>query len=219
MNPDHDLAARHPTRWSVLTAAPHRLAFLCGFASLLLASAWWACHLLARYGLAPAAALDMQLAPIWAHSFLMLFTVFPTFFLGFLFTTYPRWMNGPLVSRRSYVATPLLLTAASLAWLIGVHGGPGWQLVAVALALAGLAAALIALLRVLVDAQQVVPHAIVRALHLRSASCRWPGSATVSGTRMTSLCTSPCGPRCGVSCYRCSSRSAIGWCRSSHRTS
>ena len=126
----------------MLTAAPHRLAFLCGFASLLLASAWWACHLLARYGLAPVAALDVQLAPIWAHSFLMLFTVFPTFFLGFLFTTYPRWMNGPLVSRRAYVATPLLLTGATLAWLIGVHAGLGWQLAAVALALAGLVVAL-----------------------------------------------------------------------------
>ena len=157
MSDDHNLARR----WSVLTAAPHRLAFLCGFASLLLASAWWTCHLLARYGLAPAAALDMPLAPIWAHSFLMLFTVFPTFFLGFLFTTYPRWMNGPLVSRRAYVATPLLLTGATVAWLVGVHGRMAWQLSAVALALAGLSVALIALLRVLVDAQQVVSHAIV----------------------------------------------------------
>jgi uncharacterized protein involved in response to NO len=157
MNPDRKTASR----WSVLTAAPHRLAFLCGFGSLLLASAWWAFHLLARYGLAPAAALDMQLAPIWAHSFLMLFTVFPTFFLGFLFTTYPRWMNGPLVSRRAYVVTPLLLTGATFAWLIGVHAGLGWQLAAVALALAGLVVALVALLRVLIDAQQVVSHAIV----------------------------------------------------------
>jgi uncharacterized protein involved in response to NO len=157
MNPDRKTASR----WSVLTAAPHRLAFLCGLASLLLASAWWAWHLLARYGLAPAAALDMRLAPIWAHSFLMLFTVFPTFFLGFLFTTYPRWMNGPLVPRRAYVAAPLLLTGATLAWLIGVHAGLGWQLAAVALALAGLVVALVALLRVLIDAQQVVPHAIV----------------------------------------------------------
>jgi uncharacterized protein involved in response to NO len=157
MNPDRNTA----TRWRVLTAAPHRLAFLCGFASLLLASAWWACHLLARYRLAPVAALDMQLAPIWAHSFLMLFTVFPTFFLGFLYTTYPRWMNGPLVSRRAYVATPLLLTSATLAWLVGVHGGLAWQLSGVVLALIGLTAALVALLRVLIDAQQVVSHAIV----------------------------------------------------------
>ena len=157
MNPDRNTA----TRWSVLTAAPHRLAFLCGFTSLLLASAWWACHLLARYGLAPAAALDIELAPIWAHSFLMLFTVFPTFFLGFLYTTYPRWMNGPLVSRRAYVATPLLLAGATFAWLVGVHCGLAWQLSAVALALAGLVVALVALLRVLIDAPQVVSHAIV----------------------------------------------------------
>jgi len=157
MNADRNRASR----WSVLTAAPHRLAFLCGFASLLLASAWWACHLLARYGLAPVAAVNMQLAPIWAHSFLMLFTVFPGFFLGFLYTTYPRWMNGPLVSRRASVATPLLLTGGTLAWLAGVHGGGAWQLSAVALALAGLTVALITLLRVLIDAQQVVSHAIV----------------------------------------------------------
>jgi uncharacterized protein involved in response to NO len=157
MNPDRKTA----NRWSVLSAAPHRLAFLCGFASLLLASAWWACHLLARYGLAPAVALDMPLAPIWAHSFLMLFTVFPTFFLGFLYTTYPRWMNGPLVSRRAYVATPLLLAGATFAWLAGLHCGPAWQYSAVALAVAGLVVALVTLLRVLIDAQQVVSHAIV----------------------------------------------------------
>ena len=157
MNPDRKTAGR----WDVLTAAPHRLAFLSGFTSLLLASTWWACHLLARYGLAPAAALDMPLAPIWAHSFLMLFTVFPTFFLGFLFTTYPRWMNGPLVPRWAFVGAPLLLTAATACWLVGIHVGTGLQLAATALATAGLVIALVAFLRVLVDAQQVVSHAIV----------------------------------------------------------
>ncbi len=86
-----------------MTAAPHRLAFLCGLASLLAASVWWGLHLLARYTGFPLFALDLAVAPIWAHSFLMLFTVFPTFFLGFLFTTYPRWMNGPLVPRCGYV--------------------------------------------------------------------------------------------------------------------
>jgi uncharacterized protein involved in response to NO len=152
---------RPATRWNVLTAAPHRLAFLCGFASLLLASTWWACHLLARYGLGPVAALDLRVAPIWAHSFLMLFTVFPSFFLGFLFTTFPRWMNGPLVPRSVYVAAPLLLASATIAWLAGVHGGIAWQLAAVVLALAGIALALVALLRAMIDAQQVVSHAIV----------------------------------------------------------
>jgi len=150
-----------PNRWRVLTAAPHRIAFLCGLVSLLASSLWWGLHLTARYTGFPLFALDLTVAPIWAHSFMMLCTVFPTFFLGFLFTTYPRWMNGPLVPRGAYVAAPLLLTAATVCWLIGIHAGMALSVVAVALAAAGLLVALIALLRVLLDAQQVVAHAIV----------------------------------------------------------
>jgi len=149
------------SRWRILSAAPHRLAFLCGLASLLASSAWWGAHLLARYTGFPLFALDLAVAPIWAHSFLMLFTVFPAFFLGFLFTTYPRWMNGPLVPRRAYIGAPLLLAAATSCWLVGIHTGPGLQLTAAVLATTGLAVALIAFLRVLIGAQQLVPHAIV----------------------------------------------------------
>ena len=150
-----------PGLWHVLTAAPHRLAFLGGLVNLLAASAWWGLHLLARYTGFPLFTLDLAVAPIWAHSFLMLFTVFPTFFFGFLFTTYPRWMNGPLVPRWAYVGAPLLLTAATACWLVGIHAGLAPQLAAAALATAGLIIALVAFLRVLVDAQQVVSHAIV----------------------------------------------------------
>jgi uncharacterized protein involved in response to NO len=150
-----------PSRWAVLTAAPHRLAFLCGLASLLAASAWWGLHLVARYTGRPLFALDLAIAPIWAHSFLMLFTVFPAFFLGFLFTTYPRWMNGPLVPRWAYVAAPLLLASATGAWLAGAHTGLALQVAATGLAAAALATALLALLRVLLDADKVVSHAIV----------------------------------------------------------
>jgi uncharacterized protein involved in response to NO len=149
------------SNWQLLTVAPHRVAFLCGLASLLAASAWWGLHLLARYTGAPAFALELTVAPIWAHAFLMLFTVFPTFFLGFLSTTFPRWMDGPPVSRRIYVAAPLLITAATACWLVGVHAGLVPRLLAVGLAAAGLTLALAALLRVLLDARQVVPHAIV----------------------------------------------------------
>lgn len=150
-----------PNLWRVVTAAPHRLAFLCGLVSLLAASLWWGLHLLARYTGFPLFTLDVTVAPIWAHAFLMLFTVFPTFFFGFLFTTYPRWMNGPLVPRRAYVSAPLLLTAATACWLVGVHTSLVLQVAAAGLATAGLAVALVALLRVLIDAQQVVLHAIV----------------------------------------------------------
>jgi len=150
-----------PNRWQVMTAAPHRLAFLGGLASLLAASTWWGLHLLARYTGFPLFTLDLAVAPIWAHSFLMLFTVFPTFFFGFLFTTYPRWMNGPLVPRWAYVGAPLLLTTSTACWLVGIHAGLALQLAAAALATAGLVVALVAFLRVLIDAEQVVSHAIV----------------------------------------------------------
>ena len=87
---------------AVVTLAPHRAHFFCGLAALVTASAWWALHLLARYTGVPLFALDLTIAPIWAHSFLMLFAVFPTVIFGFLFTVYPRWMNGPLVHRAVY---------------------------------------------------------------------------------------------------------------------
>lgn len=148
-------------RWNTLTLAPHRLHFLVGMASLLVASAGWAVHLLARYTGTPLAALDLEVAPIWAHSFLMLFTVLPAFVFGFLFTTFPRWMNGPAVPRASYVATATLLALATLTWLAGTHAGLELRLLAAGLAAAGLIAGLVVLLRVLIDAEQVVSHALV----------------------------------------------------------
>jgi uncharacterized protein involved in response to NO len=153
-------------RWKILTLSPHRLHFFCGMTSLLVASAWWAVHLVARYTGTPLAALELRLAPIWAHSFLMLFAVLPTFMFGFLFTTFPRWMNGPAVPRASYVATAVLLGLATPVWLTGVHFGLSLQLAAAALATAGLAVGLVALLRVLIDAQQVVAHGVVASTAL-----------------------------------------------------
>jgi uncharacterized protein involved in response to NO len=153
-------------RWNTLTLAPHRVHFLAGMTSLLVASAWWAVHLLARYTGTPLAALDLRVAPIWAHGFLMLFVVLPTFLFGFLFTTFPRWMNGPAVPRAYYVSSATLLGLATPAWLAGVHFGLVLQLLAAGLATAGLVTGLVALLRVLIDAQQVVSHAVVASTAL-----------------------------------------------------
>jgi uncharacterized protein involved in response to NO len=152
-----------PTRWAALTAAPHRTLFFCGTLNLIIASAWWLAHLVARYTGVPLFALDLAVAPIWAHSFLVLFAVFPTFIFGFLFTTFPRWMNGPEVPRIAYVAVAILQVAAALAWLAGVHSGTALQLAGATLALAAVVIGLVALLRVLIDARQVVSHAVVAA--------------------------------------------------------
>ena len=152
-----------PSRWAALTAAPHRALFFCGTLNLVIASTWWLAHLVARYTGWPLFALDLAVAPIWAHSFLVLFAVLPTFVFGFLFTTFPRWMNGPEVPRIAYIAAADLQVAATLAWIAGVHVGAALQLAGAVLSLAALVIGLAALLRVLIDARQVVAHAVVAA--------------------------------------------------------
>ncbi len=157
---------RRPSRWRVLSAAPHRALFLAGMVNLVLASAWWLAHLAARYTGFPLIALDLAVAPIWAHAFLMLFAVLPAFIFGFLFTTFPRWMNGPPVPRGAYVTVALLLVLATAAWMLGVHAGRSLQLVAAGSAVAALVVGLYALFRVLLDAREVVSHAVVCATGL-----------------------------------------------------
>jgi uncharacterized protein involved in response to NO len=152
--------------WSVLTAAPHRLHFFCGLAALVAASLWWALHLVARYTGAPIFALDLTVAPIWAHSFLMVFAVFPTVIFGFLFTVYPRWMNGPPVLRGVYVASATLLSAGTVAWLAGTYTSPVLLLAGCVLVAAGLVVGIAELIRVLLASPQIVSHAVVTLIAL-----------------------------------------------------
>ena len=144
-----------------LLAAPHRSLFLAGLLSLLLASAWWGMHLVARYTGVPLFALVLQPAPLWAHAWLMLFAVFPTIFFGFLFTVFPRWMNGSPVKPLEYVTTATLLASGTLLWLVGTFTGPTLLLAGCVATGAGLLLGTVALLRVLLGAAQVVPHAVV----------------------------------------------------------
>jgi uncharacterized protein involved in response to NO len=148
-------------RWRTLTAAPHRLLFFTGIVNLAIASVGWLLHLAARLIGAPLAALDLSVAPIWAHAFPMLFTVLPAFMFGFLYTTFPRWMDGPQVPRPAFLGTAIALVAATVAWTVGLGTGATMLIAAGALAVSGLATGLVALLRVLVDARTVVSHAIV----------------------------------------------------------
>jgi uncharacterized protein involved in response to NO len=149
------------SRAALLTVAPHRTFFFGGLLALLVATAWWGLHLYARQSGAPLFALLVQPAPIWSHAFLMLFAAFPTIFFGFLYTVFPRWMNGPSVSRPEYVATAALFATGTLAWLVGTHTGGVLLMVACGLVGAALLVALVALFRVLLAAQGVVSHAVV----------------------------------------------------------
>lgn len=83
--------------------------FFAGAIQLILPILFWAIELTGRYTrIWPP--LDLVIPTTFAHGFIMLYGVFIFFFFGFLMTTYPRWMNGTVIPRDSYVH--------SFAWLI-----------------------------------------------------------------------------------------------------
>jgi uncharacterized protein involved in response to NO len=149
---------------SAFTAAPHRMLFTAGMAAAAASGAWWAVELIGRSWPLP---LPLpKVAPIWVHAWLMLYALFGPFIFGFLFTTFPRWMNGPLVPRGAYLATFVLFMASLALALTGIWTGMAVFTLGVLAGCLAWLVALIALLRALIDAEQVVSHAVVAAIAL-----------------------------------------------------
>ena len=101
-------------------AAPHRMMFVAGMLAATAGGLWWAAGLLARIG-APFM-LPVAVAPMWAHAWIMLFGLLGPFVFGFLFTTFPRWQNGPEVPRAVYVPVFAALVASLVLALWGAMG-------------------------------------------------------------------------------------------------
>lgn len=81
---------------ALLAAAPHRPLFLAGTIAVLLTVAWWTLELASlRFGWTRWP--QPTVPPVWGHAVLIQYGLFPLFMFGFLMTTFPRWMNGPLV--------------------------------------------------------------------------------------------------------------------------
>ncbi len=153
---------------SAFTAAPHRMLFSAGMAAAAASGAWWAVELAGRSW--PLPWPQPALAPIWAHAWLMLYALFGPFIFGFLFTTYPRWMDGPAVPRGVYVPTFALFMTSLALGLAGIWAGTAVFTLGVLAGCLGWLVGWIALLRVLLDSEQVVPHAVVTALALGLAT-------------------------------------------------
>ncbi|MCP4702150.1 MAG: NnrS family protein [Gammaproteobacteria bacterium] len=129
------------------SAAPHRMMFFGGMLQLLLTIGWWLFELLGRYTewLSP---LPLCIPGVWAHAFLMLYSLAPFFILGFLMTTYPRWMGGREIPRSRYTRVFFLLISAVALIYVGLLTDKYVLAAGVALLLAGWIAALYALLQV-----------------------------------------------------------------------
>ncbi len=105
-------------RASLLLAAPHRLAFAAGALIFAISALWWALLLGLRVaGVTPVSALPLGIA----HSVLMCFGYMPLFFVGFLFTAGPKWLDVPPVDARTLLTPVATLTAAWLLFIAGVH--------------------------------------------------------------------------------------------------
>ena len=105
--------------WNTFTAAPHRMMMFGGTLQLVLTLLYWTSALIARQ-YSPTLPFEAVVPGAWAHGYLMLYGLFPYFIFGFLMTTYPRWMNGPLVERSRYVAAFIAMTGGSILVYIGL---------------------------------------------------------------------------------------------------
>lgn len=142
-------------------AAPHRMMFVAGMLTAGTGGLWWAASLVGR--LLPAVMPPVQVAPIWAHAWLMVFGLLGPFIFGFLFTTFPRWQSAPEVRRAVYVPVFVALVTSLALALWGALFGPAAFLAAVAVSCLAWLAAWAVLLNVMLGAQAIVPHAVVAA--------------------------------------------------------
>ncbi|MEO7558975.1 MAG: NnrS family protein [Nitrosospira sp.] len=164
----------HTSNWHHLSVAPHRGMFLAGALEGVLTLLWWVADLAGRYGVAGTTSA-WSIAPIWAHAFLMIYGFFSFFILGFLFTTFPSWMNGEKIQPRHFTASSLLMAGGIVLFYLGLAAGKLIVAAGVAMLLAGFSIAVYALLRVLFRVKnQDRRHAIAASVAL---VCGWLGIA------------------------------------------
>ena len=128
----------------LLATAPHRLMFFIGSTNLMLAMAWWAAWLASTRW--PGLAMPQPEAYAgWLHAFVMQYQMLPSFFFGFLLTTFPKWMGQPDVDRWLYAPVGAGLFGGQLATLLGAVGWDAGIMVGLLMTLAGWVAGLLIL--------------------------------------------------------------------------
>jgi uncharacterized protein involved in response to NO len=132
-----------------LAAAPHRLMFFAGATNVMLAMIWWATWLVASRWPQLFMMKYPPVFPGWLHAFVMLYQLLPSFFFGFLLTTFPKWTKQPEVARRQFVPVGVGLLAGQLLTLAGALGSHAAIVVGFALTLVGWTAALAVLVPML----------------------------------------------------------------------
>jgi uncharacterized protein involved in response to NO len=110
--------ARYPWRFSTLLQAPHRMGFAAGALILAITALWWACALWLR---GAGISVPWAVPPAIAHSVVMCFGFMPLFFVGFLFTAGPKWLDLPPVSADELARPIAAYVIAWLIYMVAVH--------------------------------------------------------------------------------------------------
>lgn len=136
--------------WGYLAAAPHRSLFFVGAMQGIFTLLWWLLVLLERYGFLQTS-IEWSIAPSWAHVYLMVYGFFPFFIFGFLFTTFPSWMNGEKIKPNQYLLTCIFMLIGVILFYSGLFTGVTLILTGIASMLIGWGVAIVVLLKVLLQ--------------------------------------------------------------------
>ncbi len=121
----------------LLAAAPHRPLFLAGTVAVILTMLWWTLELASiRFGWNHWPQ-PVRIPPGWAHAMAIQYGLFPLFMFGFLMTTFPRWMDGPVVPPRRYLPVAGGVLAGYVLANVGYLGLPSLMTLGYVLMLAG----------------------------------------------------------------------------------
>lgn len=103
---------RVQTKSNYFLSQPHQPFFLFGIV--------WAIVSMVVFMLGFKSTISMVISPTYFHVYALLFIVFSQFFLGFLFTTFPRFNASHPISKRFYLSVFALYEISSLGIIVGV---------------------------------------------------------------------------------------------------
>ena len=112
-------------RFATLLQAPHRLGFFAAAVVMVMAAGWWWLEILSRTAATPSPAVAVP--AVFVHALVMSQGFMPLFFVGFLFTAGPKWLQMPELSARS-LAKPVATVASG--WLLLLCGASVHHLMA-----------------------------------------------------------------------------------------
>ncbi|MEA3373754.1 MAG: NnrS family protein [Campylobacterota bacterium] len=100
-----------PTKQGYFFSQPHQSFFLFGVL--------WAIIVMLQFALSYKGILVLTVSPIAFHAYSLIFIVFTQFFTGFIFTTFPRFCQSPVIERAVYTRIFFILQTGALLFVVG----------------------------------------------------------------------------------------------------